>query len=93
MCWARSKIPLEVWRAGDANSNLIESVHADVNREGKSCTLVGGVTKGQYFDAVKMKTIQVINLVPLILSYSTNIPFQGYRRGWNSAILSKWPSI
>src|ERR1700683_414819 len=27
MCWERSKIPYDIWRAGDANSNLIETVH------------------------------------------------------------------
>lgn len=59
MCWQKSKIPLDIWRAGDANSNLIESVHADVNREGVSCTLVGGVTKGHFFDTLKMKTLRV----------------------------------
>ena len=31
----------EVWNAGNSTSNLIESVHADINREGVRCTLVG----------------------------------------------------
>ncbi|KAJ7853145.1 hypothetical protein B0H14DRAFT_3136936 [Mycena olivaceomarginata] len=48
-----------VWKAGEAHSNLIESVHADVNREGVWCTLVGGLTKGQAFDKMKMKTLEV----------------------------------
>ncbi|KAJ6617105.1 hypothetical protein B0H10DRAFT_1948621 [Mycena sp. CBHHK59/15] len=30
MCWAKSFIPEDVWRAGERTSNLIESVHADV---------------------------------------------------------------
>src|SRR5882757_4861324 len=59
MCWAKSHIPLVVWKAGESNSNLVESVHADVNREGISCTLVGGVMKGQRFDILKEKTLQV----------------------------------
>jgi len=36
MCWERSFIPLSIWKAGDSNSNLIESVHADVNCERSS---------------------------------------------------------
>ena len=46
MCWEKSYIPLAIWKAGDSTSNLIESVHADVNREGVRCTLVGGIKKG-----------------------------------------------
>jgi hypothetical protein len=59
MCWAKSFIPKLVWQAGDSNSNLVESTHADVNREGVACTLVGGLEKGHAFDTLKMKTIQV----------------------------------
>lgn len=59
LCWEKSHIPEDVWRAGASNSNLIESVHADVNREGVRCTLLGGVKKGQAFDAMKMKTLEV----------------------------------
>lgn len=59
MCWEKSKIPHDIWCAGDATSNLIETVHADVNREGKSCTLVGGCSRSRFFDAVEMKTLQV----------------------------------
>ncbi|KAJ7847228.1 hypothetical protein B0H14DRAFT_3138563 [Mycena olivaceomarginata] len=59
LCWERSFIPEDVWKAGEAHSNLIESVHADVNREGVRCTLVGGLKKGQAFDKIKMKTLEV----------------------------------
>ncbi|KAF7334423.1 hypothetical protein MVEN_02271600 [Mycena venus] len=59
LCWERSFIPEDVWKAGEAHSNLIESVHADVNREGVRCTLVGGLKKGQAFDKMKMKTLEV----------------------------------
>lgn len=59
LCWEKSYIPKLVWMAGDANTNLIESVHADVNREGVQCTLVGGIKKGQAFDSMKMKTLKV----------------------------------
>lgn len=70
LCWEKSHIPLVIWKAGEANSNLIESVHADVNREGVSCTLVGGVKKGRVFDSTKMKTLRVSTLYLII---ATNI--------------------
>lgn len=59
MCWAKSFIPKLVWQAGERTSNLIESVHADVNREGVHCTLLGGVLKGEFYDALQMKTLNV----------------------------------
>ncbi|KAJ6527069.1 hypothetical protein B0H19DRAFT_970076 [Mycena capillaripes] len=58
MCWAKSFIPKLVWQAGERTSNLIESVHADVNREGVHCTLLGGVLKGEFYDALQMKTLK-----------------------------------
>jgi len=59
MCWEKSYILLAVWKAGDSTSNLIESVHADVNREGVRCTLVGGIKKGEAFDMLKMRSLKV----------------------------------
>ncbi|KAK7022633.1 hypothetical protein R3P38DRAFT_3196030 [Favolaschia claudopus] len=57
-CWEKSHIPEIVWKAGQSHSNLVESVHADVNREGVRCTLLGGLKKGLAFDTQKMKTLQ-----------------------------------
>ncbi|KAJ7720038.1 hypothetical protein B0H16DRAFT_1793932, partial [Mycena metata] len=57
ICWQKSFIPRAIWEAGESNSNLIESVHRDANREGVHCTLLGGLLKGQQFDAMKMKTL------------------------------------
>ena len=62
MCWAKSHIPKIIWQAGNSNSNLVESVHADVNREGIACTLVGGLKKGYAFDTLKMQTLSVRSL-------------------------------
>jgi hypothetical protein len=59
ICWEKSCIPLPVWQAGERHSNLIETVHRDVNREGVHCTLLGGIIRGQRFDALKMKTLLV----------------------------------
>ncbi|KAF8957977.1 hypothetical protein BDZ97DRAFT_2078861 [Flammula alnicola] len=57
MCWKKSFIPKLVWKAGEKESNLVESGHSDVNLEGVHCTLVGGIKKGQHFDNLKMKTL------------------------------------
>ncbi|KAJ6505572.1 hypothetical protein C8R45DRAFT_1091275 [Mycena sanguinolenta] len=58
ICWQKSRMLWQIWEAGDNNSNLIETTHRDVNREGVQCTLVGGLKKGQQFDAMKMKTLK-----------------------------------
>lgn len=91
ICWERSLIPLDVWNAGDAHSNLIESVHRDVNREGVHCTLLGGLKKGQLFDALKMKTLAVglfiFNQVPFLIFHLD------IRELWDNAILQNRPHI
>ncbi|KAJ6484352.1 hypothetical protein C8R47DRAFT_1072982 [Mycena vitilis] len=71
ICWERSHIPLDIWNAGDSNSNLIESVHADVNRDGVHCTLLGGLQKGQKFDALRMKTLITYEEYGITPSYKT----------------------
>ncbi|KAJ6543739.1 hypothetical protein DFH09DRAFT_1390311 [Mycena vulgaris] len=72
ICWEQSFIPLDIWNAGDPNSNLIESVHRDVNREGVHCTLLGGLKKGQLFDALKMKTLITYENYGITPSYKTD---------------------
>lgn len=69
LCWQKSFIPKLIWQVGDSTSNIIESVHADVNREGVGCTLVGGVKKGQYFDNMKEKTLQTLETTGIRPSY------------------------
>ena len=71
MCWEKSFIPLIIWRSGDANSNLIESVHADVNREGISCTLVGGIIKGKAFDLMKLRTLKAQEMAGICSLYNS----------------------
>jgi hypothetical protein len=66
---------MEIWNAGDSTSNVIESVHADVNREGVGCTLVGAVKKGQAFDTMKMRGLKVSSTISFIIHrnyYMTN---------------------
>jgi hypothetical protein len=59
LCWEHSRMPLDVWQAGERHSNIIESLHADANREGTGCTLVGAIQKGRYFDSLKQKSVEV----------------------------------
>jgi hypothetical protein len=59
ICWQKSFIPHAILEAGDNNSNLIETVHSDVNREGVHCTLIGGIKRAQLFDSMKMKALNV----------------------------------
>ncbi|KAK0434844.1 hypothetical protein EV421DRAFT_1909145 [Armillaria borealis] len=59
MCWEKSKIPLEIWKAGNASTNLAEGLHADVNREGIQCSAVGGICHGYHFDIMRFKAQQV----------------------------------
>jgi hypothetical protein len=59
MCWEKSFIPLDIWKAGDANTNIVESVHSDINREGVRCTLLGGIMKAEIYDWNKMEALKV----------------------------------
>ncbi|PPQ84978.1 hypothetical protein CVT25_010531 [Psilocybe cyanescens] len=69
MCWEKSHIPKMIWKAGDKDSNLAEEAHADINREGIHCTLVGGVKKGQAFDNLKITTLQAFEQAGVRPSY------------------------
>ena len=59
LCQPKCFIPLDIWKAGDRNDNLIETTHADVNREGYSCSLVSGVEKGRRYDLMKSAGLRV----------------------------------
>lgn len=72
MCWEKSRIPELIWKAGDSNSNVIEILHSDVNREGVHCSLVGGVSNGRHYDTLKMKSLDVC-LCPFPLSYAIDL--------------------
>ncbi|KAJ7252177.1 hypothetical protein C8J57DRAFT_1238053 [Mycena rebaudengoi] len=52
------------------NDNLVEQVHGDVNREGTQLSLAGGIIRGQAFDAMKMKSLQVLENYGVRPSYS-----------------------
>ncbi|KAJ7140269.1 hypothetical protein C8R43DRAFT_892789 [Mycena crocata] len=80
ICWERSYIPRPIWEAASNNSNLIESVHSDVNREGLHSTLVGGLKKGQHFDAMKMKALNVCSIFFLFLQLSDTFLSQMFEK-------------
>lgn len=72
-------MPRSFWEAGDRNSNLIETVHSDVNREGVHCTLVGGIKKAHHFDTMKLKTLGVgFDCSNQNLTYLFNQAFEAY---------------
>ncbi|KAF8834027.1 hypothetical protein BDN67DRAFT_985620, partial [Paxillus ammoniavirescens] len=59
LCWSQSFIPRVVWQNGDANSNIIEALHADINSEGRHCSLVHGMKNGLRFDKMKSNSIKI----------------------------------
>ncbi|KAJ6595356.1 hypothetical protein B0H10DRAFT_1960506 [Mycena sp. CBHHK59/15] len=61
---------------GERTSNLIETVHADVNREGVQCTLVGGILKGEFYDTMQMKTLQAFEVSGIRPSYQSGHPVE-----------------
>ncbi|KAF9059684.1 hypothetical protein BDP27DRAFT_1497038 [Rhodocollybia butyracea] len=64
ICWEQSFIPLDIWRARRRESNIVETVHADVNLEGTQCTLIGAVEKGRHYDILKQSSLKV-NFSPI----------------------------
>ncbi|KAJ7793448.1 hypothetical protein B0H14DRAFT_2622839 [Mycena olivaceomarginata] len=69
ICWEKSFIPFPVWQAGEPNTNLAEAVHSDVNRGGRPLPLLGGLLRGQDYDAMQHETLLAIRAV----RYSTLI--------------------
>ena len=90
MCWSKSHIPLVIWQVGDSTSNVIESLHADVNREGKYCTLLGGVKKGQWYDSLKMQMLKVINAS---ISYANSNCLIDHGTHGDTSLIPAWPHV
>ncbi|KAJ6593005.1 hypothetical protein B0H19DRAFT_909722, partial [Mycena capillaripes] len=74
ICWEKSFIPLPVWNAGKSNTNLIESVHSDVNLEGIHGTLLGALLCGQDYDILQRTTLQQYELHGIRPSYASVTP-------------------
>ncbi|KAJ3722643.1 hypothetical protein C8R42DRAFT_580560 [Lentinula raphanica] len=68
MCQQKSFIPLDIWQAGPATTNLVESAHWNIYLEGLECSLLNAVTKGEYLDHLKMTSWQVLTKILLIIS-------------------------
>ncbi|KAJ7596417.1 hypothetical protein C8J56DRAFT_1040671 [Mycena floridula] len=81
MCHEKSFIPLPVWQAGDSTSNVIESVHYNVNIDGKGCTLLGGIEKGQSFDFMRLNTLEAWEESGVRPSYGSGHTSENASRG------------
>ncbi|KAF9026651.1 hypothetical protein BDZ89DRAFT_1039926 [Hymenopellis radicata] len=69
LCQMKSKIPRDIWRAGVRNTNLVESCHFQAYGEGKKCTVVGAIRKGQRYDAMRMGTLRTFEAAGIHPSY------------------------
>ncbi|KAE9392665.1 hypothetical protein BT96DRAFT_1023443 [Gymnopus androsaceus JB14] len=76
MCWQKSFIPLEIWKARLRESNVVEVVHANVNMEGKKCTLVGGWYKGRHYDIMKQRFLVNREDFGIRESYKSKHPYE-----------------
>ncbi|KAJ7284770.1 hypothetical protein C8J57DRAFT_1217153 [Mycena rebaudengoi] len=71
ICWAKSKIPRDIWGAGDSTSNVGEIVHEDINREGLHLSLLGAYAKGLAFDTFKMNALRIYEGFGITPTYSS----------------------
>ena len=51
-------MPPEIWKASPTTTNGNEQAHRNINRDGISLTLLGGVMHGQDYDARVNKSIK-----------------------------------
>ncbi|KIJ52695.1 hypothetical protein M422DRAFT_243475 [Sphaerobolus stellatus SS14] len=73
ICWKFSFIPLDIWQVGDRHTNLIETLHADVNREGKFCTALSALIRSLRFDKQKLKALTNHEKAGIRVSYKTGL--------------------
>ncbi|KAF9002823.1 hypothetical protein BDZ89DRAFT_1169676 [Hymenopellis radicata] len=71
VCWQKSFIPLDIWKAGDRDDNMIEESHMDINQDGRYNSLLGAVEKGERFDIMKLKSIEMIETLGIRPSYAS----------------------
>ncbi|KAJ7584578.1 hypothetical protein C8J56DRAFT_1054042 [Mycena floridula] len=66
----------------DANT-----IHSDVNQEGKGCSLLGAIEKGHHFDSMKMATLEALETSGVRPSYNaghrSENEIQGLKRRFN----------
>ncbi|KAJ3713589.1 hypothetical protein C8R42DRAFT_684404 [Lentinula raphanica] len=71
ICWEKSFIPLDIWNARERDSNVSEILHADVNREGVHCSLVGGIKKSMHYDHLKLISLKNLESMGIRESYKS----------------------
>ncbi|KAJ3718511.1 hypothetical protein C8R42DRAFT_554160, partial [Lentinula raphanica] len=54
MCQEKSFIPLDIWKAGPATTDLVESAHWNSYLEGVGCSLTSGVEKAEHVDQLRL---------------------------------------
>ncbi|KAE9383495.1 hypothetical protein BT96DRAFT_843773, partial [Gymnopus androsaceus JB14] len=59
MCQEKSFVPLDIWKAGPATTDLVESAHWSVYLEGLECSLTSAVEKGEHVDRLRMSSSNV----------------------------------
>ncbi|KZP19049.1 hypothetical protein FIBSPDRAFT_955798 [Athelia psychrophila] len=81
ICWEMSCIPKSIWQVADSTTNISESLHADVNSEGKFCSLLGGVKKGQHFDNMKLRSLEMFETAGVRPSHTSGHKSDNISRG------------
>ncbi|KAF8990805.1 hypothetical protein BDZ89DRAFT_1173479 [Hymenopellis radicata] len=76
ICQSKSKIPMEIWCAGDKNSNYVEVSHFQVNLTGVRRTLVGGIHGGYHYDTYRMGNLKSWETAGIRPSYATGSTFE-----------------
>ncbi|KAF7981503.1 hypothetical protein HWV62_33057 [Athelia sp. TMB] len=93
ICWERSHIPKIIWQVGDATTNTLEALHADVNLEGKFCSLLGGLKKGQHFDNMKLRSLHVFDTTGIRPSYQMGHISYNIARGLKRSMVARGKAI
>ncbi|CAG8687717.1 9522_t:CDS:2, partial [Scutellospora calospora] len=57
--WYYSQIDMRIWNIAGETTNVSESAHADINREGKGLNLLNAIKKAQKFDNMKFTTCAI----------------------------------
>ncbi|KZP08487.1 hypothetical protein FIBSPDRAFT_901216 [Athelia psychrophila] len=89
ICWERSFIPRPIWQVANSTMNVLESLHADVNREGKFCSLVGGVKKGQFFDDMKLRSLEAFERTGVRPSYKSGHKSENISQGLKRSMVAR----
>ncbi|KAE9384975.1 hypothetical protein BT96DRAFT_1007494 [Gymnopus androsaceus JB14] len=72
MCQEKSFVPLDIWKAGPATTDLVESAHWSVYLEGLECSLTSAVEKGEH--VLRMSSSNMYLRTGI---YTTNTPNDG----------------